>query len=185
MKRIRLGLFSVLGGLLSVSAAFGGSMIVEDFRKSAPSGWAFFTDQVMGGVSTGQAELERESGQTFLRLQGQVSTANNGGFIQARLQLSERVPEEAQGITIQVRGNSQTYYIHLRTRGMVLPWQYYQAPFDVTEDWTEVQIPFSAFKPHGRILRSSLVPESVRSLAVVAYGRDHEADISVSRIGYY
>lgn len=160
-------------------------MIVEDFNDGPSPNWAFFTDQVMGGVSTGQAVLEDDGGQTFLRLSGQVSTANNGGFIQARLKLAQRVPETAQGIELRVRGNGQTYYIHLRTRGTVLPWQYYQAPFEVTGDWTVVQIPFAAFKPQGRALRGSLAPGSIQSLAVVAYGRDHAADMSVSRIGYY
>ncbi len=160
-------------------------MIVEDFTEGPSPGWAFFTDQVMGGVSTGQAGLESDGGETFLRLQGQVSTANNGGFIQARLQLSEPVPETVEGIEIQVRGNSQTYYVHLRTRATVLPWQYYQAPFEVTADWATVRIPFSAFKPQGRGLRTAIAPGSIQSFAVVAYGRDHEADMSVARIAYY
>ena len=186
MNRIRHTLAAAcVSGLFAAAPAMGDPMILEDFNDGPSPNWGFFTDQVMGGVSTGQAALDREGGETFLRLSGQVSTANNGGFIQARLGLSERVPEAAQGIELQVRGNGQTYYVHLRTSGTVLPWQYYQAPFDVTGEWTTVRIPFSAFKPQGRALRATLSPGSIRSLAVVAYGRDHEADMSVSQIGYY
>jgi hypothetical protein len=186
MNRIRLALATAaLGGLMSASAAIGDPMIVEDFNDGASPNWAFFTDQVMGGVSTGQAGLDSDGGQSFLRLQGEVSTANNGGFIQARLKLSERVPEAAQGIEMEVRGNGQTYFVHLRTRGTVLPWQYYQASFEVTGDWTKVKIPFSAFKPQGRALRAAIAPGSIQSLAVVAYGRDHAADVSVTLISYY
>ncbi len=159
--------------------------MIEDFKAGPSPGWSFFTDQVMGGVSTGQAGIESAGGETFLRLRGRVSTANNGGFIQARLTLSEPVPETARGIELAVRGNRQGYYLHLRTRGTVLPWQFYQAPFEVTDRWTVVQIPFTAFEARGRGLRTSIAPEAIRSLALVAYGRDHDADVSVARIGFF
>ena len=40
--------------------------------------WAYLADTVMGGVSRGGAEFSAG----VLRLTGQVSTKNNGGFIQ-------------------------------------------------------------------------------------------------------
>ena len=48
-----------------------------------------------------------------------------------------------------------------------------------------VRIPFDAFKAQGRMLRKTLVADAIKSLAVVAYGRDHTADVSVASIGYY
>ena len=42
----------------------------------------------MGGISQGQAVLEQEGEMFFARLTGNVSTANNGGFIQLRTNLS-------------------------------------------------------------------------------------------------
>ena len=51
------------------------------------AGWRFFTDNVMGGISTGQLAFAREDGQTYARMTGRVSTANRGGFIQMRLDL--------------------------------------------------------------------------------------------------
>ncbi len=159
--------------------------MTEDFNDDPSSRWSFFTDQVMGGVSTGQAAVETEGGETFLRLQGRVSTENNGGFIQARLEPSEPVADSARGVEIEVRGNEQTYYLHLRTRATRLPWQFYQAAFEVTGDWTLLRIPFADFAPKGRLLSKSFAPGAIRSLAVVAYGRDHIADVSVRRIGFY
>ena len=159
--------------------------MIEDFSDGASPGWSFFTDGVMGGVSTGQAVIDSAGGDRFLRLSGDVSTANNGGFIQARLTLPERVPDTARGIEIEVRGNRQTYFVHLRSRATLLPWQFYQAPFEAPGDWTIVRLPFSAFDPRGRGLGPGVAPESVRSLALVAYGRDHAADVSVAQIGLY
>lgn len=159
--------------------------MIEDFNAGPSQRWAFFTDQVMGGVSNGQATVESEGGQTFLRLQGQVSTANNGGFIQARVKLPDRLPDTARGVELEVRGNRQTYYLHLRTRSTVLPWQFYQASFEATDAWTVLRVPFTAFEAKGRAFAKSFAPGAIRSLAVVAYGRDHAADVSVTRIGFY
>ncbi len=53
-------------------------------KKITLKDWKFFSDQVMGGVSEGRISLKPDEGKFFLRLEGKVSTANNGGFIQVR-----------------------------------------------------------------------------------------------------
>ena len=45
--------------------------------------WEYISDQVMGGVSVGKVEILNDN-KLFLRLSGDVSTKNNGGFIQVR-----------------------------------------------------------------------------------------------------
>ena len=42
----------------------------------------------MGGISDGQAFLDQDKDTVFARLTGNVSTKNNGGFIQLRSTLS-------------------------------------------------------------------------------------------------
>jgi hypothetical protein len=66
-----------------------------------------------------------------------------------------------------------------------LPWQYYQAGFDVSEDWVEVLLPFTAFKASGAFLRTLPRPESLESVGIVAFGRDHEAKVDVREVGYF
>lgn len=66
-----------------------------------------------------------------------------------------------------------------------MPWQYYQAGFDVTGEWVEVRLPLDAFQRSGQMLRSVPRSGSLRSIAVVAFGRDHQADIEVREIGFY
>lgn len=139
----------------------------------------------MGGVSSGGVEYKRDAQVSFARLSGTVSTDNNGGFIQIRGRLSAAPPENTQGIRLIVRGNNQPYYVHLRTRGTRLPWQYYQAEFATTGTWSEVKIPLSEFKPSGGLLRKTLKPSSLRTLGIVAYGRDHLAEVDVSEIAFY
>lgn len=159
--------------------------MIEDFSDKPAARWEFISDQVMGGVSSGNVSIKTEDGQTALHLQGVVSTENNGGFIQARLKLSERLPKTSSGLELKVRGNGQTYYIHARTGGTILPWNFYQAAFDATSDWMVVRIPFDEFTAQGRMLRETLLADAVKSIAVVAYGRDHMADVLVASIGYY
>ena len=84
-----------------------------------------------------------------------------------------------------MQGNGQRYYVHARTTGTMLPWNFYQAPFEAMPGWSVVRIPFDAFEAQGRMLRKQLRPGSVTSLAIAAYGRDHTADVQVARIGLY
>ena len=155
------------------------------FSLSEPARWDYFSDQVMGGVSEGRATFETVDEKPVLRLIGRVSTANRGGFIQARTKLDAPLPDTAQGIILKVRGNDQPYYLHLRTKWTVLPWQLYQAEFDASTAWREVRIPFEAFAPYGGLLHQSFKISDVNSIAVVAFGRDHDADLSVRAIGVY
>ena len=55
----------------------------------------------------------------------------------------------------------------------------------MTRAWAEVRLPFDAFRASGALLRRVPRPESLSSLAVVAYGRDHEAEIEVREVGFY
>lgn len=156
-----------------------------DLPLTDPAQWRFVSDRVMGGVSEGQARFEAEDGTAILRLTGDVSTANRGGFLQVRHDLTAALPATAQGVLLRVRGNDQRYFVHLRTRGTALPWQYYQAGFEVTGEWQEIRLPFAAFVPSGNMLRKTPRPETIRSLGIVAYGRDHHADVSVGSVGFY
>jgi hypothetical protein len=171
--------------MLMAGPVLGQGMMVEDFTMQPETRWRFFADTVMGGVSSGQVRFVEEGGRTHARMTGTVSTANNGGFIQIRLDLATPPPETAQGVRLVVRGNDQTYFVHLRTDGTLLPWQYYQAGFEVTRDWQEVRLPLTAFEASGAILRDVPRAGALTSVGIVAYGRDHEADIEVREVGFY
>ena len=174
-----LAIFCYMAGAMPSDAH--ADNLLHTYAPPPPEDWIYLSDQVMGGVSQGQAHVEGE----HLRLTGDVSTANRGGFIQVRSDVSTPFPETASGVVIRVRGNGERYFVHLRTRGTVLPWQYYQAPFETTGTWQDLRVPFTAFTPSGRMLRSVPRPETVTSLGFVAYGRDHRADLSAMWVGIY
>jgi len=69
------------------------SGIIDDLSREPPlaaigSDWQLLTDQVMGGVSKGTMFREAVAGRAAMRMRGDVSLENNGGFIQIALDLS-------------------------------------------------------------------------------------------------
>ncbi len=185
--KIRTLLVGPLMGILilGTATAEAGETLAEDFSGSPETRWDYVADSVMGGVSSGQVFFLTEGDVDFARLTGTVSTENNGGFIQFRRKLSDRPTSDTAGVRIVVRGNGEQYFIHLRTKGTVLPWQYYEAEFKTTESWTEILLPFSSFKASGAMLRSTPTPTGITSIGVVAYGRDHQARLDVSKVSFY
>lgn len=166
--------------LFSISAYSETTM--ENFKSSPEKRWQFFTDQVMGGRSIGKLDFLSEENISFARMTGDVTTENNGGFIQFRAQLGYRLMDSFEGIRLQVRGNNQDYFIHIRTKGSVLPWQYYGKKFFASSKWSEVELKFSEFQKSSSFMRKNFKPSNIRTIAIVAYGRDHKAEIEVSEL---
>lgn len=159
----------------------------DDYEFNAiPEGrWRLVTDGVMGGVSRGDMAGRTVHGQSCIGLRGTVSTANNGGFIQIVRELDDADPaaEGFSGITLEVIGNGERYNLHLRTSDLWLPWQSYRATLATSSTWTRVYLPFSGFHPYrtGAALRLG----RLRRIAVVAVGRDFDADVCVKGLAFY
>ncbi len=185
MKRLCLFVKTLAMTSVLSSAAFADQFFVDDFSGDVASRWEFIADRVMGGISYGEVRFSDDLGGHVMTLSGTVSTDNNGGFIQTRRELSIDNSEDYSGIILSVKGNGERYFIHLRSFWTMLPWQYYQAGFDTGNDWQEVSIPFTAFAASSVVLPKKISPTSVQSLGIVAFGRDHEADISVREIRLY
>ena len=185
---MKQAIFSLsLAGTLMMHCAsgFADDLLIDDFSHDASSRWEFIADGVMGGVSYGSVQFNHVEKNGVMTLSGTVSTENNGGFIQARRKLSVDKTRDYQGIMLTVRGNGEEYFLHLRSFWTLLPWQYYQAGFKTASNWQEVAIPFSAFKPSSRVLPNNIASKDIESLGVVAFGRDHEASVTITDIRLY
>ena len=163
--------------------SFAESILKDNFQNSTQ--WKFISDNVMGGVSTGSINYVMKEGNSSAYLSGNVSTKNNGGFIQIRRSLKDIDLSKAKYIKITAKGNNQKYFLHLRTSGTILPWQYYQISFEVKEEYKEYILQIKEFKKSGSFQPSMVNSKSISSVAVVAYGRDHKADIHVKRISFH
>ena len=163
----------------------GGDIMFENFESNPEQRWRYVSDRVMGGVSTGKVIYAQQEDIHYAHMTGTVSTLNNGGFIQLRANIARGSTAQVAGITLRVRGKPQKYFVHLRTRGTVLPWQYYQAAFEISEQWQTVRLPLDQFAPSGDWLSRAIKPASIRSIGVVAFGRDHTADIKIAEVGFF
>jgi len=165
------------------------SYIVDDFsdsRQSSVTHWDLVEDGVMGGVSTGHAEWSQHRNKSCLRLSGNVSTRNNGGFIQVRRDINQAlasIATEYTGIELVVAGNNEVYNLHLKQNGLFFPWQSFRATFTATQEWQSIRLPFNQFE--GYKTSSSLKPAKLNQLALVAIGRDFEADVCLASIRLY
>ena len=165
-----------------------GPLVLDSFADDAPSAygrWSFSTDRVMGGLSNGDVRIDDVDGRRAMRITGDVRLENNGGFIQNSLRMNGTMDASSyDGVFVSGRAlQPGAYYVFLRTRSSFMPWSYYSAPLEVGEEWSTIDLPWSAFK-RNFVLRS-LDPSQIRSVSVVAYGEAMAADIAVDRIGLY
>jgi len=160
-------------------------MIFDDFKDNPSDRWEFIADNVMGGVSKGDVYFISKKNESYAKMNGNVSLENNGGFIQFRREIKNKLNKTIKGIKIRVRGNELEYYLHIRTKGTFLPWQYYQAQFLVGKDWEEKNIVFEDFKRSGIMLSRKFKSKNITSIAIVAFGKEHIVDIEVDTISFY
>ena len=83
------------GGATRGEAVSPQSAIIDDLSRDPPMSaigirWQLFTDRVMGGVSNGTMIREMVAGRPAIRMRGDVSLENNGGFVQMSLDLAAR-----------------------------------------------------------------------------------------------
>ena len=189
LKISKISYFLSLIVLITINSK---AIAVEDlsFPFNADSGryWQYVSDQVMGGVSVGKVTLEQDGEMYYARLTGNVSTANNGGVIQLRTGISfansEKEGKNLQGVRLNVRGNGETYDIHIITNDRAYYGDYYSATFQADSDWKMIDLPFNTFE-RKRYNTSKLDAKNIRSFAIAAYGRNFTSDVSVSTIEFY
>jgi|TARA_Y100000389_G_scaffold81083_1_gene77697 hypothetical protein len=178
-------LFSLL--IFYSSVVFSKDQISIPFTEENARYWQYISDQTMGGVSDGQAILDKDGDMIFARLTGNVSTANNGGFIQIRTNFSFvdliNTNKDLKGVLLNTKGNGETYHIFIRTSEDRSYRDFYSATFTTNDNWEIVDLPFSKFK--HRYSNRSLDGNDIRTFGIVAYGRNFYSDVSVSEISFY
>lgn len=180
-------------GIANASLADAG--LIDDFSR--PDGlsalgtpWRAVTDKVMGGRSEATLSRQTVEGRLALCLGGEVSLANNGGFVQAILDLTP--PQGGTGaldasaftgVRLLVRGNGERYNLHLKSTATLLPWQSYRATFSADPQWREVRLPFEGFEPHRLVQR--LDTRRLTKIGILGIGRDFHAEVCVAEVGFY
>ena len=165
--------------------------VIDDMSFETPQAigggrWRLLTDQVMGGVSEGSLDRDVVGGRLALRLRGEVSLENNGGFVQMALDLS---PDGAAvdagrwcGVELDVFGDGHTYNVHLRTDALTRPWQSYRQSFTAPAEWRTVRLPFDGFVAHRTDVPFD--PRRLRRIGVVAIGAATAFDLAIGGLRF-
>jgi Complex I intermediate-associated protein 30 (CIA30) len=157
-----------------------------DLSASLGTHWRLVTDQVMGGVSTGDLILDYYKGRDCLGMRGNVSTDNNGGFVQIALDLTKDGPYDASdydGLELIVSGNDEHYNVHLRTTDLWLPWQSYRFSFNATPEWQTIRVPFIDLEAYRTTKRFH--KDKLKRIGLVGIGREFRANLCVASIKFY
>ena len=166
--------------------------IIDDLSSQAPAAsigtsWQLFTDQVMGGVSTGTMSREVVGGRLAIRMRGDVRLENNGGFVQMALDLSPDsgvVDASAwSGIEIDLYGDDQDYGMHLRTSDLTRPWQSYRQSFRALPKWQTIRLPCAGFSAYRTEIPLDL--RRLRRLGLAAIGRAFSADLAIGGLRFF
>ena len=160
------------------------SEIVFTDKFTTNTNWKMITDQVMGGISQGQFNYQKIGDDNAIILTGSVFIKNNGGFIQIRRNLDDVNLKNVKKVTIIAKGNDEKYFIHLRTAFTVLPWQYYQSSFVVENNFKSFVLPLSDFKKSGYLLPTRINPNNIKSIGIVAFGKDYNAELIIIEISF-
>ena len=176
--------------LLCQNKVFSKDMILDELNNpkltNQSQKWIFITDQVMGGLSTGKFIVDEVDGVICYKMTGDVSTKNNGGFIQIRTKLSPEInSKDYNGVYIKVFGNERNYNLHLRTGLTLAPWQYYSYTFFSSKKWIEIRAPFIEFKKSNFYQPKSILGQNIKSVGLVAGFDNFKSDICLGEIGFY
>ena len=124
------------------------SRLLEDFTSpGANFCWFIVNDSVMGGRSEGSIDCETAG----LRFVGRTNT-DGGGFSSIRTEDVALDLSRYDGIRLRVRGDGRRYTWRLTTDarwrgGRISYWADFETEAGL---WTDVRIPFAAFRPTYR-----------------------------------
>lgn len=190
--------FMLINILISFSTNLGAcnivlakDLIIDDrasgnISSNLGTQWRLVTDQVMGGVSNGDLTTDNYKGRNCLRMRGDVSTDNNGGFVQIALDLTKDKSFDASayaGVELSVSGNDESYNIHFRTTELWLPWQSYRFSFKVAPEWQTIRIPFASLEAYRTTTKFH--KDKLKRIGLVGIGRAFKADLCVGSIKFY
>ena len=167
--------------LVGASAANAGERMMELMPK-----WEYVADTVMGGVSTGALREVSLDGRDAVQLVGDVSLANNGGFIQMAFDLNDGAAFDASawsGIALEVQGRGTGYELRLRTDALTRPWQSFRTEITPQAEWQTLQLPWAGFQVHRT--DAAFDAKRLRRIGVLAIGAEMKADIAVASVGFY
>lgn len=130
-------------------------------------GWTRINDNVMGGISSSKAYVQDD----ILYFKGQLSLANNGGFVSLQRPLPGNFLSEASALCLRFRmEKDRQFQVRLRADpggdGVA-----YRRMITTTGTWQSVQLDIASFIPvfRGRVLTG--IPQVAQTIAPETIGQ--------------
>mmetsp|Transcript_26232 Transcript_26232/g.56573 ORF Transcript_26232/g.56573 Transcript_26232/m.56573 type:complete len:373 (-) Transcript_26232:131-1249(-) len=184
--------------------------IIDDLTNAFPmtsSGneWRGITDRVMGGLSNGMLRRELDlEGRAANVLEGRVSLANNGGFLQMVTDLPLDASDQSvdasdyDGIEFDIlyrvvddnddEKNVGSFNMHIRTPG-TLQQASYRHTFRIEQPntWELIRVPFSCFEAYGGgpDMPPVLDASELRRIGIVGIGREMDVYLAMGGLRFY
>lgn len=118
---------------------------IFDFNSSSDAtSWSTLNDGVMGGVSSSTFKINKDGHGLF---EGNVSTANNGGFASVRYR-SSVTAENKKSIKIRLKGDGKDYQFRIKENGS--DFESYITTFSTSGNWETISIKLSDLYPSFR-----------------------------------
>lgn len=131
-------------------------------QKNLLKNWQIVGDNVMGGISTGTFEINKQGKGVF---QGEVSLANNGGFSLVRYRFQEIKLMSTQKVVLKIKGDGKKYQFRIKSNSSD---KYsYITNFLTTGEWQRIEIPFYSMQAKYR----------GRALDIPNFNRNHLSEI--------
>lgn len=176
----------------TVKTAVTDRLVLSKFDTDEPivmdgASWRGFSDRVMGGVSNANLTQDTVGGRSCIRLTGNVTRDNGGGFIQMALYLPRSNggfdASNYKGVELLVHGNDEAYNAHIRTADAGWHDQSYRATFEAESRWQTVRLPWSAFEAHR--MPASMDTTRILRLGLLGWMREFDADLALGEVALY
>ena len=116
--------------------------IFEFSKQSNISSWRVVDDVVMGGVSSGNFEINEEGNGLYT---GKISLDNNGGFSSLRYQFDKINVENFSKVILKIKGDGKKYQFRVKDNSQ--NYYSYVQTFETSNDWELVEISLSEMYP--------------------------------------
>ena len=119
---------------------------IFDFSKQSNiSSWKVVDDVVMGGVSSGNFEINEEGNGLYT---GEISLENNGGFSSLRYRFDKINVEKFSKVILKIKGDGKKY--QFRVKDNFQNYYSYIQTFETSKEWEFVEINLSEMYPAFR-----------------------------------
>ena len=115
-----------------------------DFGSSDTDEWFALNDDVMGGVSEGDAYFSDST----VVFEGEVSTANNGGFVSLRSPIASYDLSDFSQVEIAYKSQGHSFTMVLANNVAWYMPQFRHEATSASEEWTTVTLPLYDFKQY-------------------------------------